>query len=117
MNSHVISLRLPPVIAASLQQTATYNRVSIAEALRRLLRNSLGNFEVLRGLPDCPDRCDAKLDVRIPATTVEPLKAATTQLGVSVSAYIRKLLYHFCVTKHLKYIQSDGHYTLAYRHD
>jgi hypothetical protein len=117
MNTRVVSIRLPSAIVAALEQTAAHNRVSISGALAWLLRSSLGNSELLRGLQDCSEYCGAKLDARIPLTTFEPLRAATMQLGMSISVYIRKLLYHFYVTKRLKYIQSEGRYTLAYRHD
>jgi hypothetical protein len=117
MKSSVVSLRLPSAIVTSLEQTASHNRVSVAGALGWLLRNSLGNFELLRGLQDCSEHCGAKLDARIPLTTFDPLTAAATQLRISISVYIRKLLYHFYVTKQLRYVQSNGHYTLAYRHD
>jgi hypothetical protein len=117
VKTRVVSLRLPAVIVAALKQTAAYNRVSTSGALGWLLRSSLGNFELLRGLQDCSEYYGAKLDARIPLTTFEPLGAATTQMGMTITVYIRKLLYHFYVTKRLKYIQSEGRYTLAYRHD
>jgi hypothetical protein len=117
VKTRIVSIRLPSTILAALEQTATHNRVSTSGALGWLLRTSLGNFELLRRLQDCAEHCGAKVDARIPLTTFEPLRAATTQLGISVSVYIRKLLYHFYVTKHLGYVQSNGRYTLAYRHD
>jgi hypothetical protein len=117
MSTRVLSIRLPSASAAALERSATGARSSVAGALDWLLRNSLGNFELLRSLVDCPGCPDAKLDVRIPGTTVDSLRAAAAQLKVSPSVYIRKLLYHFYATKRLKYVQSNGHYTLAYRHD
>ena len=117
MKTRVVSVRLPSAIVAALEQTAAHNRVSTSGALGWLLCTSLGNFELLRGLQDCAKHCGAKLDARIPLTTFEPLRAATIQMGMSTTVYIRKLLYHFYVTKRLKYIQSEGRYTLAYRDD
>ncbi len=117
METRVISLRLPRPIVTALEQSATKARLSVAEGVDWLVRNSLGNFWVLRGLEDCPEFCDAKLDARIPVTTLEPLRAATVQLGISISVYVRKLLYHFYITKRLTYESQNGRYTLAYRHD
>lgn len=117
MKTRVVSIRLPSAIVVALEQTAAHNRVSTSGALAWLVRNSLGNFELLRGLQDCAEHCGTKLDARIPLTTFEPLRTTTMQMGMSITVYIRKLLYHFYVTKRLKYIQSEGRYTLAYRHD
>jgi hypothetical protein len=117
MGTRVVSFRLPPVLMESLARSAADAQLSATGALEWLLRNSFEHSEMLGGMEDCRDRPDAKLDARISATTVDSLRAAATQLKVSPSVYIRRLLYHFYVTKQLKYVQSNGHYTLAYRHD
>jgi hypothetical protein len=85
--------------------------------LEWLLAHSVGNSELLRWLEDCPDSWDAKLDARILRATYEQIGAASARLGISVSVYVRKLLYHFYVTKHLKYVGSGRRYTLANHHD
>jgi hypothetical protein len=82
-----------------------------------LLSNSFGNCQLFRQLGECPDVWDAKLDARIPTGTFEQLKIATEQLAIPISVYVRKLLYHVYVTKRLKYVKADGHYTLAGQHD
>jgi hypothetical protein len=115
--THVVSLRLPSETVAALERSAADARLSVAGTLDWFLRYSVENFELLRGLADCPDRPDAKLDARVPGSTFDSLRAAASQLKVSPSVYIRRLLFHFYVTKRLKYVQSRGHYTLAYRHD
>lgn len=115
--TRVISLRLPSAVDAALVRSAVKAGLSVSGGLDWLLLNSFGNCQLLRQLADCPDAWDAKLDARIPITTFEQLKSAAGQLGVSVSVYIRKLLYHFYETKRLRYVQSDGHYTLAGRHE
>ncbi|HWX94052.1 MAG TPA: hypothetical protein VNY29_15600 [Terriglobales bacterium] len=117
MKTSVVSLRLPSTVVADLEAIASYNRVSVGVALDWFLGTSLANSEALRGLQDCQDHCNRKLDARIPITTLEPLRAATTNLGISIAVYIRKLLYHSFVTKKLRYVQSQGDYTLANRHD
>jgi hypothetical protein len=117
MPTRVISLRLPAAVEVLLARSAAIAGGSVPDGLDWLLRNSFGNCQLLRQLADSSDVWDSKLDARIPTNTFEQLKSATGQLGISVSVYVRKLLYHFYVTKRLRYVQSDGHYTLAGRHD
>jgi hypothetical protein len=117
MTSRVISLRLPSAVDAALRRSAADAGISASGGADWLLRNSFSNCQVLARMPDCLEMLDAKLDIRVPTSTGEPLKSAAGQLGIPISVYIRKLLYHFFVTKHLGYVQSNGHYTLAGRHD
>jgi hypothetical protein len=117
MEKFVVSLRVPSLMSAALEESAVGARMSVAEALDWLLLNSLGNFEVLRGLNDCSEPCDAKLDARVAGTTLDSLRAAAAQLRVSPSVYTRTLLYHVFITEQLTYMNSGGHYTLACRHD
>jgi hypothetical protein len=115
--TRVISLRLSSAVDTALRRSAADAGRSLPDVLDSLLRYSFGNCQLLRQLADCPDVWDAKLDARIPITTLEQLRSAAGQLGVSISVYVRKLLYHFYVTKRLQYVRSDGHYTLAGRHE
>lgn len=117
ITSRVVSLRLPSLVNAVLARSAADAGMSVSGGLDWLLRNSFSNCQLLARMPDCPDMLDAKLDVRIPVSTGEQLKSAAGQLGIPISVYMRKLLYHFYVTKNLGYMQSNGHYTLAGRHD
>jgi hypothetical protein len=117
MSKHVVSLRLPATMVEDLAQSAADAQLSVAEALEWLLRNSFGNSDLLHALEDCPERPNVKLDARITGATLDSLRVATMQLRTSNSVYIRKLLYHFFVTKRLKYVLSNGRYTLAGRHD
>ena len=113
MTSRVISLRLPSAIHGALARSSADAGMSVSGGLDWLLRNSFGNCQLLLALTDCPDALDAKLDVRVPPCTFEQLRLATESLRIPISVYIRKLLYHFYVTKQLRYVQSDGHYTLS----
>jgi hypothetical protein len=117
MSKRVVSLRLPAALVEDLAQSAADAQLSVAAALEWLLRNSFGNPDLLRALEDCQERPNAKLDARITGATLDSLRVATVELRTSNPVYIRKLLYHFFVTKRLKYVRSDGHYTLAGRHD
>jgi len=117
MTTHVISLRLPSAVEAALERSATDAGMSLSSGVDWLLGNSFSNYQLLITLADCPDALDAKLDVRIPPATFEQLRLASERMGVPVSVYTRKLLYHFFITKKLKYVKQDGRYTLAGRHD
>jgi hypothetical protein len=113
ITSRVVSLRLPSAVVAALQLSSAEARLTVPDGLDWLLRNSFGNAQLLLPLTDCPDTLDAKLDVRIPPKTFEQLKTIAHDLKVPVSVYIRKLLCHFFVTKELKYVPCNGHYTLS----
>jgi hypothetical protein len=115
MRTRVISLRLPSTASMALERYSARAGLSVANGLNCLLLNSFGNCQLLIALVDCPDELDEKLDVRLPLGTVEQLKSITCQIRVPISVYIRKLLYHFYVTKRLRYVPSNGHYTLAGR--
>ena len=115
--SRVVSLRLPKALIADLERSAARASLSMPGGLDLLLRCSLGNCELLTQLKDCPDLWDAKLDARIPISTFQHLKSVCLRLGIPISVYTRKLLYHFYVTKELKIAEANGHYTLADRHD
>jgi hypothetical protein len=117
METRTISFRVPWTAASLLEQSAARANVSVARAVDWLLRNSVSNFQLLRDLADWPDICDVKVDARIPVTTLQSSRSVSAQLGISLSVYIRTLMYHFYITKNLRYVESDGHYTLAYRHD
>jgi len=117
MTSRVISLRLPSAVNAALARSAANAGMSVSGSVDWLLWNSFSNCHLLARMPDCPDMLDAKLDVRVPTSSCDHLKSAAGRLGIPISVYIRKLLYHFLVTKNLGYVQSNGHYTLAGRHD
>jgi len=115
--SRVVSLRLPTALIADLERSAARANLSKPGGLGLLLRCSLRNCELLTQLKDCPDLWDAKLDARIPVSTFQQLRSACLRLGIPVSVYTRKLLYHFYVTRELKIVERNGHYTLADRHD
>jgi hypothetical protein len=117
MTSRVASLRLPKELTVDLERSAARANLSRSGGLDLLLRCSVGNGELLARLKDSPDLWDAKLDARISNSTFENLKSACERLGVAVSVYIRKLLYHLYETKTLRLVESGSHYTLAYRHD
>jgi antitoxin component of RelBE/YafQ-DinJ toxin-antitoxin module len=117
MATRVVSLRLQASTKSALRASATTARLSLSGALDWLLSNSIGNFELLRELPDSPERWNSKVDARITVQAIEQLNLVSQRLGISISVYARRLLYHFYVTKRLFYVKSGDRYTLAVRHD
>jgi len=117
MTTRVISLRLPVAVSAALTRSSADAGLSVSGGVDWLLCYSFRNGQLLIPLSDCPDALDAKLDVRIPPNTFEQLRSASEQMAMLTSVYIRKLLYHFYITKKLRYVQSEGRYTLAGCHD
>jgi len=117
MNTRVLSFRLPAAMLEALTVSAVDAEMSISSTLDWLLRHSVGHSDLLRDLEDCPECDSIKLDARLPASTVHFISIAASDLRVPRSVYIRKLLYHFYLTRRLEYVQSDGRYTLAYRYD
>jgi hypothetical protein len=117
MKSRVVSLRLPKPLSGDLERSSARANLSKGTGLDLLLRYAIANRELLRKLNDCPDLWDTKLETRIPVSTFLQLKSACKHLGISLSGYIRTLLYHFYITKRLHFVESNGHYTLADRHE
>src|SRR5262249_11201059 len=110
-------LRLPTVVHAALVGAATNARCTVADGLDALLCNSFCQCQVVARLRDCTESLDTKLDARLPIATVKRQRFTSEDLRTASSVYIRKLLYHFYITKNVKYVLIDGHYTLAGRHD
>src|SRR5262249_1560850 len=108
LTSFVISLRLSPQIAAAVKGHAAHCKVSPRKLLNWHLRNSFANCDLLQKYSDC-FQLDSKLDVRLCVDTLDQLTTACRRLGIQRSVYIRKLLYHFYMTRRLHYIQVDGH--------
>jgi hypothetical protein len=116
-NRRVVSLRLPKALDVILKQCAANSNLSVSDGLDLLLRGSIDGSERLATLQDSPQFWDTKLDVRIPLSTYGKVKSVCERFGISVSVYIRTLLYHLYDTKRVCLIESNGHYTLADRHD
>lgn len=117
MTTDVISARVPSFVLRLLRTHAENAKASVADAVNWLLLISFGYSQILRGLTDCVGPRNAKLVVRIPTSTSDQLTLSAEQLGLSISAYTRKLLYHVYVTRRLVYVKTDDHHTLALRRD
>jgi len=117
MKSQVISARVPRALRAELERASARAHLSVGGGLDLLLRCSVANRELFLQMSDCHDSWDAKVDARISLSTFTELKTVCEQLGIPVSVYVRKLLYHLYGTRTVKFVGSNGHYTLAYRHE
>ena len=114
----VISVRVPGAVRVALFAHAKQLRRSPADVLRILISYSLERLEGLAPLADCPDSLDDKFDARIPLELAEKLKTNCRAHRLSSSRFVRKLLFHFYVTKKVKFIEEEkGHYNLAVCHD
>lgn len=111
--TRVVSCRLPASVDRALRISAANARWALSDTLNWLLVYSFGNAELLRSLNDSREQLNSKLDARIPSQTVERLKIVSEKLGISPSVYIRRLSYHFYITKRVRYLKVDGRYTLA----
>lgn len=109
----IVSCRLPATVDRALRSSAANARWALSDTVNWLLTYSFANADLLRSLNDSIEQLNSKLDARVPPQTVEQLKIASEKLGISPSVYIRKLLYHFYITRKLRYLKVDGRYTLA----
>ncbi len=113
----VISVRVPGAVRAALFAHAAQLGHSPATVLRLFLSYSLQHVDALASLPNCPDTLDGKLDARIPLELAEKLGSACQAHCLSASRVVRKLLFHFYMTKKVKFIKEEGYYNLAVCHD
>jgi hypothetical protein len=81
-----------------------------------ILEHALCGQYSFSALQDINEFLDAKFDIRLPHELIPKLRSESQRLGVSVSVYIRKILYSF-YTKRLVFVETDGLYTLEENHD
>jgi len=84
--------------------------------IRLILEHALCGRYNFSGLPDAQEFLDAKLDIRLSEDLNLKLRTESERLGVSLSVYIRKILYAY-YTKRLVFVEKDGRYTLEENHD
>lgn len=111
----LIWIRLPESVYTEFVGQATRANLAYSEAVEFLIRRSGPGMDIVVGLEDTPDPLSKKLGVRIAHGYVATLEALCRLNQLPVSVYIRKLLYHFLVTKKIWFVQKDDHYTLAFR--
>jgi len=115
--TNVISVRVSTPVRAALLAHAEQLRRSPADILRALISYSFERVDSLAALADCPDSLDDKFDARIPLELAEKWRSACQAHHLRPSRVVRKLLFHFYVTKKVKVIEEKGHYNLAISHD
>ena len=111
--TQVVSVRMPASLAGTARSEAERSEMSLSEFLDLLLRCSFDGGDGIRSLEDIPGAWDSKLDVRLSTGTVESLKSLCMTLRLPPGVYIRKLLYHFCITKRVWVVGEANHYKLA----
>jgi hypothetical protein len=109
MPTRVISLRISVEVDTALRAAAIANPNSdVPTMLWWLLWNSFAGCDLLGRLQDGRGPWNSKLDVRIPRETFDELQTVCDRMGVSISVYARRLLYHVYVTKRLYYERLSG---------
>lgn len=107
----VVSIRVPSALERAVRANASRSRMLASQIVRLILEHSLCGQYDFAGLPDSQEVWDAKLDVRLAGELVSKLRVESERLRVSVSVYIRTILYAY-YTKRLAFVEREGHYTL-----
>jgi hypothetical protein len=114
--TRVISIRLARGFEQAIRRNAARSRMTVSSISGLILEHSLGGQYSSSALRDGNEFLDAKLDIRLQRDLVSKLRTEAKRLGVSVSVYIRRILYAYYM-KRLVFIESDGRYTLEENHD
>jgi hypothetical protein len=95
---------------------ATRSEMPVSELISWLFRHVLDDACEISALSDCSEALDAKVDIRLSVDTIARLRPACTRLRLSLSAYMRIVLYGY-YTQKLIFVQEGGRYTLVANHD
>lgn len=107
----VVSIRVPSALERAVRANAARSRMLASQIVRLILEHSLGGRYDFGGLPDSQEVLEEKLDIRLADELVFKLRVESKRLRVSVSVYIRTILYAY-YTKRLVFVEREGHYTL-----
>ena len=113
----LVWIRLPQSTYATFVEGVSRAGLGRSEAVELLLNHCGPGAGIMLRLGDTAEMLDSKLGVRLPSDCLATLEAVCTEKKVPISVYIRKLIYHFLVTKKVWFLKEEGHYTLAIRHD
>jgi hypothetical protein len=114
--TRVTSIRLPAALAQELRTIAITRRMSVSALIAWILDLALADGLDLSRLPDAHEPLDGKLDLRLSDEMVRRILPVCTGLRMSVSVYIRTILYGG-YTGQLVIKQAGGRYTLVNNHD
>lgn len=107
----VVSIRVPSALERAISSNAIRSKMPASQIVSLILEHSLRGHYNFRELSDTQQFLDAKLDVRLADKLALELRAESQRLQVSVSVYIRTILYSY-YSKRLIFVEKEGHYTL-----
>jgi len=107
---------MTPGLKQAVRLNAVRSRMTASSISGVILEHSLGAQYSSSALRDSNEFLDAKLDIRLPDDLVAKLRMEAKRIGVSVSVYIRRILYAY-YAKRLVFVESEGRYTLEENHD
>ena len=112
----VVSIRITSSLDRAVRANADRSRMSVPVIVCLILQHALCGRFYFSGLRDTDEFLDGKLDVRIADDLILRLRAESERLRVSLSVYIRRILYAYYAHR-LVFIEKDGRYTLEENHD
>jgi len=112
--SRVVSIRVPAVLDRCVYANANRSNMLASQIVGLILEHSISGHYDFSRLTD-EEFLDAKLDVRLADELVAKVRLVSKSLQVSVSVYIRTILYAY-YSKRLVFVERDGHYTLEENH-
>lgn len=113
--SRVVSVRVPSVLERAVYANANRSKMLTSQIVGLILEHSVSGHYDFSRLTD-EEFLDAKLDVRLADELVTKLHLISKSLRVSVSVYIRTILYAY-YSKRLVFVERNGHYTLEENHE
>jgi predicted DNA-binding protein len=114
--TEIVSIRLESEIEQAIRRNAARSRMTVSSIAGVILEHSLCGQYSFSALKDSNEFLDAKLDIRLPNELISKLRVESKRLRVSVSVYIRRILYAY-YTKRLVFTETEGHYTLGENRD
>jgi hypothetical protein len=112
----VVSIRVTSDLEQAIYCSAARSGMTVSAVAGFIMEHSLCGEYRFSALQDISEFLDAKLDIRLSNDLIAKLRAESERLGVSVSVYIRKILYAYH-TKRLVFTETAGRYTLGENHD
>lgn len=112
----VVSIRVTSGLEQAIRRNAARSGMTVSAIAGLIMEHAVSGPCGSSALLDINEFLDAKLDIRLSNELIANLRAESTRLGVSVSVYIRRILYAY-YTKRLVFTETEGRYTLGENHD
>ncbi len=114
--SKVVSVRMQTGLAGEIERAAAGRNMSKSAFIGWALVLALQDNLDVSAFPDPPEPADYKLDIRIPDETLACLRPVCDRLKMSLSVFIRRLVYAGC-TGRVTLEQAGGRYKLVANYD